>query len=286
MLDLFRHLDRRWVFLAMLLAVGIPILAQKTFPEYPTPLVQATFDKLENLPEGSNVLIAFDYDPGSEGELAPMATSFLRHCCLKRHKMFLMTLWETGLPLIDKNIRTVMEGEFKNQGLKYGEHYVNLGFRPGREVVIKVLGTDLRKSYQTDNRGTSLDAIPMTRSIRNLRDMRLIIDLSAGSPGAKDWVQYAATHYHIEIAAGSTAVQAPQLYPYIPDQLFGLLAAIKGAAEYEAAVAAKYPVYKNPELNAGIRRMAPQLWAHLLMVGLLVLGNTIYFFDRRQGGRR
>ena len=286
MLDLLRHLDRRWVFLAMLLSVALPIVAQKTFPEVPTPLVQATFDKVENLPAGSNVLIAFDYDPGSGGELAPMATAFLRHCCLKRHKMFLMTLWETGLPLIDKNIRTVVEGEFRNQGLTYGTDYVNLGFRPGREVVIKLMGTDLRKAFQTDTHGTNLDQLPITRDVRNLQDLHLIMDLSAGLPGAKEWVQYAATPYKIDVAAGCTAVQAPQLYPYIPDQLFGLLAAIKGAAEYEAAVAAKYPAYDDPGRNEGIRRMAPQLWAHLLMVALLVLGNVIYYFDRRRETRR
>jgi hypothetical protein len=32
--------------------------------------------------------------------------------------------------------------------------------------------------------------------------------------------------------------------------------------------------------------MAPQFWGHLLVIGLIVLGNGIYFAERRAGVRR
>ena len=69
------NLDRRWIFLAMGLAVGVPILLKLRFPEVPGPLAIATFNAIEAVPEGSRVLIAFDYDPASEGELQPVATT-------------------------------------------------------------------------------------------------------------------------------------------------------------------------------------------------------------------
>ena len=102
----------------------------------------------------------------------------------------------------------------------------------------------------------------------------------------KEWVQYASSPLGIELVVGSTAVQAPQAYPYYPSQMLGLLAAIKGAAEYEAALGNKYPKYRDPKYNEGIRRMAPQFWAHLLIIGLIVLGNGIYFAERLKGGKR
>ena len=34
------------------------------------------------------------------------------------------------------------------------------------------------------------------------------------------------------------------------------------------------------------RRMGPQLVAHLLMIGLIVMGNVVYFASRRRGGGR
>src|SRR5262245_10030494 len=123
MLETLRHLDRRWIFLAMLLAVTLPILAQKTFPEQPTSQVQSVFDKIESLPEGSIVLISFDYDPATSGELGPMATALVRHCCLKRHRLLFMTIFDTGLPVIQPIIRQVIEEEFAEANYRYGEDY-------------------------------------------------------------------------------------------------------------------------------------------------------------------
>ncbi len=286
MLHILQNLDRRWIYLAMLVAVAGPVLAQKSYPEKPTKLVQDAFDYLERIPEGSNVLFSLDYAPSSDGELSPMTTAMVRHCCLKRHKMFFMTLWPDGLPLLEKNIGKIIETEFADLKLKEGEDYVNLGFNAGKEVVIIVMGTNLRKMFPNDINGTLLDDIPMTANIRNLKDMRLIVNVSAGNPGMKEWVQYASSPLGIPLVVGSTAVQSPQAYPYYPSQMLGLLAAIKGAAEYEAALGSKYPKYRDPKYNEGIRRMAPQFWAHLLIIGLIVLGNGIYFAERLKGGRR
>jgi hypothetical protein len=100
-------------------------------------------------------------------------------------------------------------------------------------------------------------------------------------------------------------VQAPLLYPYIPQQLKGLLGAIKGAAEYERLVIDAYgddlaalnadgtPIVNadgTPKIDGlyteGQRRMGPQLVAHLLMIALIVVGNIVYVLDRKRGGRR
>lgn len=278
-------LDRRWIFLAMALAVAIPILIDRPFPETPTPQTKVVFDTVENLPAGSQIMLALDYDPGSAAELAPMATALVRHCCLKRHKMYFLTLWPAGPPMIDQNIRDIIKDEFADAKLVYGEDYVNLGFKPGNEVAIKLVANDLRKLYATDIAGTNLDDLPMTRNINNVRDMDLVVNISAGYPGAKEWVQYAGTQGKLRLAVGCTGVQSPQMYPYFPDQVIGILAAIKGAAEYEAALGAKYEQYRDPTKTVAIKRMAPQLVAHLLMVGLIILGNVVHFTTKRKAGR-
>jgi len=283
-LEFLRHLDRRWIFLAMLLAVAVPIYAQKTFPEKPTKTVLDVFNFIEHLEPGSKVLFSLDYAPSSEGELAPMTKALIRHCAVKRHKMYFMTLYPDGQPLLESNIRDVIEKEFP--ALEYGEDYVNLGYNPAQEVAIIVMGTDFKKMFPTDNDKRSLDSIPMTEDLTSLEDLDLIVTISTGYPGVKEWVQYAEGPYGVKVAAGATAVQAPQAYPYMPNQLLGVLAAIKGAAEYETALAARYPRFRAPEYQTAIRRMAPQLWAHLLIIGLIVLGNGIYFAERlKERGR-
>ncbi len=80
------------------------------------------------------------------------------------------------------------------------------------------------------------------------------------------------------------------LYPYIPEQLLGLLGAIKGAAEYEKLVIDKYDRELGREPDGkyleGIRRMGPQLVAHVLMILLIIGGNIIFFYEKRKEARR
>lgn len=292
MFEFLKNLDRRWIFLLMFLAVAIPILFQVRFPEKATGLAQNVFDEIEKLREGDPVLLAFDFDPASEGELGPMATAFVRHCCEKKLKMYFMALWPVGPQMIDDTVTRVITSDFPH--LKYGVDYVNLGFKSGNEGVIKVIVTDLRQLYTTDSKGTSIDNIPMMAGIRSVQNFALIINVSAGYAGTKEWVQYAVTAYpdKIRLVAGCTGVQAPLLYPYIPEQLPGLLGAIKGAAEYEKLVLDKYgkrneagELTESGKYLEGIRRMGPQLVAHVLMIVLIIAGNVIYFVERRRERR-
>ncbi len=281
MIEFFRHLDRRWIFLAMFFAIAIPILTGLTFPEDPSPMVRSVFQTVDDLPEGSSILIACDYDPASKGELEPMDAAFTRHCALKKHKIFYITLWPGAVPMIKKNI-DILEDEFPNY--KYGVNYVNLGFQAGQEGVIKVIVNELQDMYSFDDDGTNLDGIPITRDVKNIQQMDLIINISAGTPGAKEWIQYAATPYGIPMIAGTTGVGAPPLYPYIPDQLTGILGAIKAAAEYEQVLLEAYPEQcNNPRSRLGQQRMGSQLVGHLLIIGLIVVGNIVYFSDRKRG---
>jgi hypothetical protein len=290
MFEFFRTLDRRWIFLMMFLAVAVPIFVigrmKKTFPEEPTQLARDVFNAVEDLPSGSKVLLSFDFDPASEGELGPMATAFTYHCAAKGHKMYFMALWPVGPQMIEDAISRVIKSDFPD--LEYGEDYVNLGYKSGYEAVIKVIVTDFSELYTTDTRGTPWNSIPMCGDkMRNVQDARLIINVSAGYPGTKEWVQYAATPYpDITLVAGCTGVQAPLFYPYIPEQLKGLLGAIKGAAEYEALVVERYGLEDEPKYQVAQYRMGPQLVAHLLMIILIIGGNVIYFLEKRQERRR
>jgi hypothetical protein len=284
------HLDRRWIFLLMAIAVMIPIVLRTEFPEKATPLVQAVFDRIESLPPGSRILMAFDYDPGSDAELQPMATALTWHCAKKGHKMYFMCLWPAAPPMIARTIDSVLKTDFP--GYRYGIDYINLGFKPGNEGVIKVVTSNIKELYTTDSNGQSINNFEMMRGFDSVKSADLIVNVSAGYPGSKEWIQYAATPYKIPIATGCTGVQAPLLYPYVPGQLFGLLGAIKGAAEYEAAVKVHYPEYAvttdaegKPQLDKryvmGIIRMGPQLIAHCLVLLLIVLGNVVLALSRQ-----
>ena len=282
MYEFIKDIDRRWIFLLMFLSVAIPILLQVQFPEKATDLAVTTYEAIEQLNPGDKVLLSFDFDPASEGELGPMATTFVYHCAAKGLKMYFMALWPVGPQMIDERIENIIHRDFPD--LVYGEDYVNLGYKSGNEGVIKVIVTDFRELYTTDANGTAFDDIPMCQAISSVQDMDLVINVSAGYAGTKEWVQYAVTAFpdDIKLVAGCTGVQAPLLYPYIPDQLPGMLGAIKGAAEYEKLVVEKYGLEDRPQYLEAIRRMGPQLVAHLLMILLIITGNIIFFIEKRR----
>lgn len=280
--EICRDLDRRIIFGLMFLSVAVPILVQAQFPETATKMSQDVFDEIEKLRPGDKVLMAWDFDPASEGELGPMATAFTYHCATKKLKLYYMTLWPAGPQMIENDINVIKKHFPKYQ---YGIDYVNLGYKPGYEGVIKVIVTNIRELFGTDKYGTSVQDIPMMEEIENIQQMPLIVNVSAGYAGTKEWVLYAVTPYpkRITLVAGNTGVQATGMYRYVPEQLPGLLAAIKGAAEYEELVMSAYPIpaSEGGDYDTGRRRMGPQLVAHVLIIVLIVVANIIFFVGRK-----
>ncbi len=290
------RIDRRWIFLAMFAAVAAPILwvgvTGKTFPEAPTPAVQGAFDAVESLPSGARVLVSMDFDPASAGELQPMATAIVRHCVLRGHRICAMTLWPAGGPIIDGTMQDVLGDR---PDWTYGERWVNLGYRAGFEGVMKQMNSRVSLAYATDVRQTPLEEIPMLKGITGIADFDLLVSISAGYAGAKEWVQYSVSPTltgakPLRFVAGSTGVQTPQLIPYYPNQMAGILGAIKGAAEYEYLVneavrKADPAAVVPPKFQEAQRRMAPQLFGHVLMVALIVLGNVVFFGLRGRESR-
>ena len=117
--------------------------------------------------------------------------------------------------------------------------------------------------------------------VENLCDYDFIVSFSAGSPGSKEWVQFAGDQSKaecngkiIDITTGVTAVQVTELLPYVNNgQLKGILAGLSGAASYESLTG---------EYGPASKKMAPQSFAHLLIVVLIIIGNVTYFIINRR----
>ena len=110
----------------MLLAVAIPIVTKTVFPEVVSKQAKMVFDAIEDLPEGSNILLSYDFDPASQGELLPMSQAFTRHCSIKGHKQYYMALWPLGSPMVDLSIDTI-ESEYPD--MVYGKDYMKFDYK-------------------------------------------------------------------------------------------------------------------------------------------------------------
>jgi hypothetical protein len=275
-------IDRRYVFLFMGLAVLITLIARPRFPEHATPMVQDVFDKIESLPPGSRILMPFDYGPSTAPEVDPMARAIIRHALTRGDKIYIMALWPEGQAQAMQVIEQVVQGEFPEK--KEGVDWVHLGYKAGGQGLINLMLLDLRKMYTTDAAGRAIDDVPAMAGVYRLTDFDFIANFSAGFPGSKEWVQFAGDPGGIPVASGTTAVQAPLLYPYYPGQMVGMLGGLKGAAEYEAALSARYPELAARSDQATML-MGPQAMAHLLIVILVILGNIAYLVEKRRTAR-
>ena len=277
-------IDRRWIFILIACAVVIPMAFDLRLAEPATPEVQTIFDKIEELPEGSPVLVSFDFDPPSRPELQPMAISYIRHLAHRRHKIYITALWPFGQAEARLILEEYLEKEFPT--LKYGIDYVLLGYRPGAQAVIQSIVADIRAMYTYDHEGNPVDSMAMMEDVHRLADFDLILNVSAGYPGLKEWIQFGGDQSGVPIAGGVTAVSAPLLYPYYPKQMFGIMGGLKAAAEYETLLMEAYPeTYTDMNGFDAIGRMGSQTFAHLIIILFIIVGNIAYFATGGGKGR-
>lgn len=273
-LSALEKIDRRWLFLVMGLLVLGPLIAPIGLPLTVSPPVKGFAEAIDHVPDGSNILMPCDYDPGSRPELVPMTKTALRHLWSKHCRVVVTVLWPGGSGIVDQTLEEVAN-EFRAAGhpLVYGVDYVNLGYKAGNEAVMVLMGQGIENAYPVDNRNNPTNSLPIMRNVRNYSSFPLLVNISAGYPGTKEWVQQVNSRFHLPMISGCTAVSAPEYYPYLQSgQLRGLLGGMAGAAEYE-----KYRGEKGPATKG----MDAQSLAHLFVAFCIVMGNVIQWTKRR-----
>ena len=279
---LLGSLDRRIIFLIVGLSVLIPLLKPEwiDLPIRPTPESQIVFDEINKLNAGDKMLLSFEYSPSTKPEIHPMAIAILKHLYAKNIQVYGFALWPDGNFMSTEAFSEVSDDYDK----KYGVDYVNLGYKPGGEAVIKGIASDIRTLYPADLQGTSINDIPMMKDVVNIEDFDFVFSLSAGYPGSKEWVQYACDPKNIPLSTGCTSIQVTDIMPYVEnDQIRGILAGMPGAAEYESLVEAelqKMEIVGKPGEASGM--MAAQSIAHVVIVLFIIFGNISYFITRKK----
>jgi hypothetical protein len=257
-------IDRRWIFLLVGVGASLPLLFPVNLPVTPSPRVQAAYDAIEAVPEGSLVLMSLDYEPDIMAELQPMSIAVLRHCFRRHLKPIILTLYPAGPGLIEQALAVASKAE----GAKRDEDYVFLGYKSGNQAVVLGLGENIKGLFPRDFYGTSTDSIPLMKSVNSYTDFPLLIDLS-GSTIADYYIRIGASRYHRPMILGATAVMATDYYPYLSSkQILGLIGGMKGAAEYERLMG----------IAGDARRgMDAQSLVHVIVVILVLLGNLALF---------
>jgi hypothetical protein len=265
-----RSIDRRVIFTLIFIAVAWPLIQPMRLPISVSPPVETLYDAIEAVPEGSIVMLGGDYSPDTMPELQPMVEAFIHHAFERNLRVVIACLWPASPPLVER-ITTPLAEEY---GKEYGVDYVNLGYMAGGIVTLLGMGSSIPNTFPSDYHGTPVGSIPLMQEVENFDDIAFVMEVSAGTPGTREWVQQIQGRYRVSIGSGTTAVGAPNFYPYVQSgQLTGLLGGLKGAAEYETLIG--HPADATKGMDA-------QSIVHALVVVFILLGNVVYLLERRR----
>jgi hypothetical protein len=267
--DRLQEIDRRWIYLAVAVAVIIPFLLPTPLPIIVTPEAQSLYDAVEALPDGCNVMLVYDYYPSTIAECEPIAIAALHHLFRKNCKVITLSNIPLGGPSMAESVTRMMGDQY---GKTYGVDYVNLGYKYGYVAVLSGMGQSIESIFPTDNSGTPLSELPLMNSVKNYNDIAFVFEIADNST-ADYWVSIVNAQYGVPMGCGGTAVMAPKFYAYVASgQFVGLLGGMRGAAEYEELVGNK---------GTATTGMQAQSLVHLLIIALVVLGNLGYFLGSK-----
>lgn len=261
-------LDRRWIFLFVLLTAIAARLWEFDLPSHPKKPVKNVYNEIERLAEeGGILLLSMDYDPAGKPELEPMSRAVLRHAFSRGVKVVGMTHSPHGQNLG----QSVLEETAGEYGSAYGEDYVYLGYKAGFATLIINMGQDFYDAFPYDFMGVDVRSYPVTEKINSLSDFGYVLSI-ASSAAWEMWMIFGREKYRFSLGVGATGVIAPDVFPFLQTgQITGLLGGLVGAAEYETLIG------KPDRAQVGMR---PQSAVHILLILLIIFGNTVFFLER------
>lgn len=242
-----QKLDRRWIYVVVALAIIIPLMIPYNSDNVTTPPTENLYQMIDSFAgrEDRAILMSFYHDAATMPELFPMEVAILRHAFERNVKVFTLTWFPAGAPIIDYAINTVKE-EFPD--IQSGVDYCNFGYKPQAFAMVLGMGDNIANTMNTDAEGRKLENLPIMKGINNYSEMNLAIEFSGSSAGGM-WITYARPKYGLNVAVGVTAVMAADMYPYLQSgQLIGMLSGLKGAAEYEKLVDV-FAAYHDPKID-------------------------------------
>ncbi len=264
----------RWFIAAILFAVGCFAIIRTTQPN--KPLYQGnipdevirTGEQIFALTSDDKVLVAFDYEPGTSGEINTAAVPVLDHIMLQGAQMILISTSPTGPALAEQLLDTYL----KDHHYLSGHQYVNLGYLPGGASGL--LGFSQIPQQITPLSYDGLDAWQTSplEGISAVSDFSLVVLITDNPDIARTWFeQIQPTLAGTPIVSIISAQAEPILQPYYGDgsenaQMQGLVSGILGGAAYE--------------IITGRPNLASQYWAALNLglitsIIIVLLGSVI-----------
>jgi hypothetical protein len=277
----------RWIiFIALIFAVTLPLLVDESPMSRtlePAPAVVGLYETIESLDRGSAVLVAFDYDPTTSGEMDVLSRAIVGHLMDREATVVTISLLPAG-PATAQMVLDDLTSERPGYADAYGQQYVNLGYIPGQAAAVRLLGQSVRMALPRDFQNTPLVDLKAMAGLTTTQSFDLIVELAAAQDTLRWWIEQAGTAYGVPLGAGVSASVDPLARPYLQteaQQLLGLVSGMPGAAVYEALRSGT-----DSPVGPTAARLDSQLAGHLVFLAVLLVGTGISFARRGNGRAR
>jgi hypothetical protein len=194
--------------------------------------LNSAIEAVEKVSENAPVLVIFDYDPSTVGEMEATAAPLLNHMILMPApdpRLTFISTSPTGAALAERFISGPL-----------GEHrdtiqYVNLGYLPGGLAGIRAFAQDPRKTMPV-----AIDSNPAWQSaplqdVQSFSDFALILLITDSAEAGHNWVEQAgALRGDAQFVVVSSAQAGPMILPYVQSgQVNGLISGLNSGALIE-----------------------------------------------------
>jgi hypothetical protein len=282
-----RALLPRWIlYLALIAVVTLPFLLAKPLLPREIEPSQAVIDlsnTIEFLGPDASVLVAFDYDPTTSGEMDVVAQTIVGHLMDRGVRLAVVSLLPAGPPTA-QHLLEQLAADRPRYAEGYGQSYANLGYLPGGATAVRLMSESLETALPRDFQGTPQANLAVMEGITSTKSLDLIVELAAGQDTLRSWIEQAGARYGTSLGAGVSAAIEPiarSYYEAEPRQLVGMIGGVVGAAMYESVAAAPF---QPGGMTAA--RLDSQLGGHMVLVLVLLVGGGVYLARSGRGTRR
>ena len=263
----------------ILIALSIPLILKYSVKPARMESADKLFTTIETLTitPGDIVLVGLDFGPNSKAENEPQAEVVIEHLMRKRIPFATISQYILAQPYLDgtpEKVAARLMREYPGERWVYGKDWVNLGLRLNASVTIQAMAesSNIAEYLKKDARGTNLTDLDLFKSVRTLKNIKALIQFTSLTGTFETYIQFLkSADFRPIFLHGCTSITIPKAYIYLDSgQLQGLLEGVAGAAWYSTRLSEKFPAREKDSsvlINTGLGV------AHLVIVGLIILGN-------------
>lgn len=266
-------IDRRIIYLVLVLSIVIFILKPIQIPVIPSPQSVDFYNTVVNTPKNKLVIIGADWSASSKGENDPQTVAVINHLMMLHLKFAILGFDPQGPTLVERIANRLAP----RYHYVYGVNWIDWGFRPPSAMIplFKAMVQNIPVAIQHDAQGTrltNLQKLPIMRGINSIQNVGLLIEITPSNT-TDAWIAFLQSVNNTPMLLCPTSVMAPEAYQYLDSgQLSGMLTGLRGAIEYETLIHRPgYGLKVSPALSA----------THVLIILLIILGNAGYLLEKR-----